>query len=140
MIEDMKEEREENTHLHEMRKSEVEKRAKEIIESGLLEDRWEPCRRFEGRMKKIEGLIANTERFCEDSVAWLGYRGQQVGEQVDYIENIARERAARERARMDEIEARRMEEMNRIEQEQARRWEPLDVDDHAPPTTDTRPQ
>merc|ERR1719410_290310 len=122
MIHEMQEEAEDNRHLHELKKSEVEKRAREIVEMGLLEDRWEPCRRFEGRMKKLDSMISRMERFCEDSVAWLGYRGQQVGEQVDYIENIARERAARERARYDEIEARRMEELNRIEQEQAQQW------------------
>jgi len=132
MILEMIDEQEENLHLHEMKKSEVEKRAKEIIDLGLLEDRWEPCRRFDARMQKIENMIARMERFCEDSVAWLGYRGQQVGEQVDYIESIARTRAARERERMDQIEQERMERMQRLEREQARRWEPLNVDDHAP--------
>jgi len=130
MIQEMHEESEDNRHLHELKKSEVEKRAREIVEMGLLEDRWEPCRRFEGRMKKLDGMISRMERFCEDSVAWLGYRGQQVGEQVDYIEGIARSRAARERERMDHIEAERMQQMARMEQQQAQRWEgPLDVDD-----------
>jgi len=128
MIEEMKEEQEENNHMHELKKSEVEKRAREIIELGLLEDRWEPCRRFEGRMKKLDGMISRMEHFCEDSVAWLGYRGQQYGEQVDYVEGIARSCAARERERMDQIEGERMERAARMEAQQGARWEPLDVD------------